>query len=1352
MSFVHLHNHSMYSILDGFAKIDKMVNRSKEMGMPAVALTDHGTMFGAIEFYEKANAAGIKPIMGLETYVSPRGMTDRDPHYDKSAFHLILLAENMTGWKNLLKIASASQLEGFYYKPRIDHDYLAAHSEGLIGSTACISGEVPQAILNHQEDKAIELLDFYFDVFGKENFFLEFQRHDLEDLEYVNQRMLKLSKRYNAYNIATNDAHYVDKEDADGQDVLLAIQTNALLSDTKRMKMNNDSYYIRPPAEMKALFKDIPGAIENTIWIAERCDVDLTPKGYHLPEFSVPEGYTDQTYLRKLCDDGIVWRYGEAGAKSERVQQRLESELDIIHAMGFNAYFLIVWDLCRYSREKNIWYNTRGSGAGSIVAYSLAITLIEPLGLGLIFERFLNPGRVSMPDIDLDFQDDKRAEIMEYCANKYGSDKVASIITFGTLGAKAAIRDVGRVMDIPLMEVDRIAKMIPPVKSPPLSEAKKKIPDLKEAYDNIKYVKKLIDTAEQIEGMVRNVGTHAAGVVITDIPIVEYAPLHRVTSNSEETPIKTVCQFEMSIVDSQGLLKVDFLGLSTLTVMQRACDLIEKRHGIKLSIDNIPVDDPETYAYLSAGNTAGVFQLEGGGMTKTLVQMRPQNLRNVIALVSLYRPGPMQFIPDYLACMHGEKEPSYRHPAMEPIFSETYGIPVYQEQIMNAVVVLANYTPSESDDFRKAISKKKKDKVEKHRIKFIDGCVKNNIEREIAEAIFKDWEAFASYGFNKSHAADYALVAIQTAYLKCHYTVEYMAALISVYEGNIDKVSFYVNDCREQGINVLPPTVNKSGWDFTIEDEGDKANIRYGMGAIKNVGHSPAALIVGAREKDGPFNDLTDFCRRVDLKAVGKRAIESLIRVGAMDEFGARRSMLEGMERIIAISASHFSANRNGQMSFFGISKAFEDRIELPPSLDMDQREVLQWERELLGLFVSAHPMDAYMSSLRKVISHYSGSLMKAPNKKNVIVAGIVTRCRPYVTKKGSPMAFAAIEDTQGVIELVVFPRAWKKYRELLEVDKVIVVSGTLDRKEGEPPKVLVNRVKEAEITVGTGGNSADRREDKNTEPSVEDRSRIQEPTIADYLVTAQTLNQGINPFNNGDDIPFELEAPPESEDWGFETMKQKTENAGNKLSNEPGAKKVASVSSQVGSLQSSTGDVVSSRQQPMSVSTQTVVMEKQTNHDSHSKGLLENAKVNELSLSKTEHAVLKSEPVMEKVSVQEQKRSSAKSNSTRRNSRAIEADLPRLDDQPPEKPTRRKLFITLHGTSEPERDRRRLRRIYGELQAFPGDDKFAFYVVENKKRFLIDFPNDTTGICPELMQRLRTRVGDENIHQKDEY
>ncbi|MCD4754126.1 MAG: DNA polymerase III subunit alpha, partial [Anaerolineaceae bacterium] len=575
MSFVHLHNHSMYSILDGFAKLDKLVNRSKEMGMPAVALTDHGTMFGAIEFYEKANAAGIKPIMGLETYVSPRGMTDRDPHYDKSPFHLILLAENMKGWKNLLKIASASQLEGFYYKPRIDHDYLAAHSEGLIGSTACISGEVPQAILNHQEDKAIELLDFYFDVFGKENFFLEFQRHDLEDLEYVNQRMLKLSKRYNAYNIATNDAHYVDKEDANGQDVLLAIQTNALLSDTKRMKMNNNSYYIRPPAEMKALFKDIPGAIENTIWIAERCEVDLSPKGYHLPEFSVPDGYTDQTYLRKLCDDGLVWRYGEAGAKSERVQQRLEYELDIIHTMGFNAYFLIVWDLCRYSREKNIWYNTRGSGAGSIVAYSLAVTLIDPLDLDLTFERFLNLGRVSMPDIDLDFQDDKRAEIMEYCANKYGSDKVASIITFGTLGAKAAIRDVGRVMDIPLMEVDRIAKMIPPIKAPPLSEAKKKIPDLKEAYENVEYVKKLIDTAEQIEGVVRNVGTHAAGVVITDIPIVEYAPLHRVTSNSEETPIKTVCQFEMSIVDSQGLLKVDFLGLSTLTVMQRACDMIE---------------------------------------------------------------------------------------------------------------------------------------------------------------------------------------------------------------------------------------------------------------------------------------------------------------------------------------------------------------------------------------------------------------------------------------------------------------------------------------------------------------------------------------------------------------------------------------------------------------------------------------------------------------------------------------------------------------------------------------------------------------------------------------------------------
>ncbi|NSW53733.1 MAG: DNA polymerase III subunit alpha [Anaerolineae bacterium] len=1321
MSFVHLHNHSMYSILDGFAKLDKMVNRTKEMGMPAIALTDHGTMFGAVEFFNKAKAAEVKPIIGLETYVAPRRMTDRDPHYDKSPFHLLLLAENMTGWKNLLKIASDSQMEGFYYKPRIDHEYLAAHADGLIATTACLAGEVPQALANRQEERAIELLDFYFDVFGRDRFFLEYQRHDLEELEYVNQRLLQLSKRYNAHNIATNDAHYVDPQDAYAQDVMLAIQTNALLADNERMKMNNDSYYIRPADEMAHLFRDIPGAIDNTLWIAERCNVDLSPTGYHLPEFVVPEGFDAQSYLRKLCEDGLVWRYGAEAAQSDVIRNRLEHELKIIHEMGFDAYFLIVWDLCRYAREHNIWYNTRGSGAGSIVAYSLAVTLIDPIDLELIFERFLNPGRISMPDIDLDFQDDKRAEIMQYCANKYGADKVAAIITFGTLGAKAAIRDAGRVMDIPLMEVDRIAKMIPVMKAPPLAKCVQTIPDLNEAYNNTQYVRELVDTAEQIEGMVRNVGTHAAGVVITDVPITEYAPLHRATNNSEDTPIKAVCQFEMSVVDEQGLLKVDFLGLSTLTVMQRCCDLIEKRHGVTLNIDNIPVDDPETFAFLGKGNTAGVFQLEGGGMTKTLVQMQPKNLRNVIALVALYRPGPMQFIPKFIACLRGDEEPFYRHPKMEAIFSETYGIPVYQEQIMKASIELAGYSPSDSDDLRKAIAKKIKNKVIKHQSKFVEGCVQNGIDAETAEGIFSDWLDFAEYGFNKSHAADYALVAVQTAYLKCHYTVEYMAALISVYENSSDKVAFYVSDCRELGIQVLPPDVNRSGWDFTIEDQPDgKAAIRFGMGAIKNVGHGPAALIVAARVKAGPFTDLTDFARRVDLKAAGKRALESLIRVGAMDAFGPRRSMLEGMDRIMSLSASHISAARDGQMSFFGISDAFVDRIDLPPSLELDQREVLEWERELLGLFVSAHPLDAYMTSLRGVISHYSGTLVNAPNKKNVIVAGMVTRARPYVTKKGDPMAFAAIEDVQGPIELVVFPRAWKKYKGLLEDGRVVIVAGTLDRQEGDVPKVIVDKIREAVIRENRDNEFADLR-DFAQPAAVEPLSaRVKEP-MADYLVTEQTFGRETEWMMDDVDMPFDLEPPDEPTDWGFETLPVppvKT-SAPEESKQENGPVKKETVQ----------------EKKTETAAPRTALPAAAEPRKSTAQEVLEKARARREARAAQEKAQAPARPAV------------ASSPHTQPAAKRVKPDeLPPLDDSPQAEKGPQKILITLQGSDAPDRDRRRLRRIYGELQACPGKDRFAFHVIENGQHYLIDFPNDTTGICPELLQRLKTRVGEENI------
>ena len=1331
MSFVHLHNHSMYSVLDGFARIEDMVSYAKEQEMPAIALTDHGTMYGAVEFFNTATKKGVKPIIGLETYVSPRRMTDRNPQLDKSPFHLLLLAENMTGYQNLLKIASASQLEGFYYKPRIDHEYLAANNEGLIATTACFGGEVPQALHLRQDDRAIQLLDYYFDVFGRDRFFFEYQRHNMEDLEYVNQKLLELSKRYNAHNIATNDAHYVRKEDWYGQDVLLAIQTGARLSDQDRMRMNDNSYYLRPPQEMKVLFKDIPGAIDNTLWIAERCEIDLSPTGYHLPNFEVPEGFDDQSYLRHLCEKGLVWRYGEEGSKRQDVRDRLEHELSIIHTMGFDAYFLIVWDLCEYARDHNIWFNTRGSGAGSIVAYSLGVTLIEPLGLDLIFERFLNPGRISMPDIDLDFQDDKRAEIMEYCAQKYGSDKVAAIITFGTLGAKAAIRDVGRVMGMELTTVDQVAKTIPTMKAPPLKKAKNSIPELNELYRNSPDIRELVDTAEKIEGMVRNVGTHAAGVVVTDVPVVEYAPLHRPTGDVDGVPIKTVCQYEMKIVDDQGLLKVDFLGLSTLTVMQRCTDMIEERHGKRFEIESIPIDDPETFAYLGAGNTAGVFQLEGGGMTRTLVQMQPKNLRNVIALISLYRPGPMQFIPDYIACMKGEKEPSYRHPKMEKRFSETYGIPVYQEQIMFAAMDLAGYSPPESDDLRKAIAKKLRNKVEKHRAKFIEGCVNNGIEREVATAIFKDWEAFASYGFNKSHAADYALVAVTTGYLKCHYTVEYMTALLSVFQHNTDKVAFYVADCRDQGIDVLAPTINTSGWDFTIEDlEDGKPAIRYGMGAIKNVGHGPSEIIVTAREKDGPFKDITDFARRVDLKAVGKRALESLIRVGAMDEFGPRRSLMEGMDQIIAISASHMEAARNGQMSFFGMSDAFEETIVLPQALEMDQREILEWERELLGLFISAHPMDSYTHALRGIVSHFSGTLPKARDGNNVVVAGIVSRVRPYVTKKNDPMGFVTLEDNQGPIDCVVFPRSWKKFRDMFQQDAVIIVSGKVDNKRDDTPKILVDNVKDAPAPRGGGFDGVD-----GYGAPVASQSRIAEP-MADFQVMEQQFRNETTfvvaeepsaPFDTGDT------PPDEPDDWGFATVKTEAKSSPEAAVVEPSrsADNLPSADDGNVSLETPKSDL---EKAPPIVEEEPAFEPDPVHEDPVEQTFDPTTKIKAQAPVKSNGG----KPGVNK-----------RRNCQHYPGHRSQEDLPNVAGGEEQESPCHKVFIHLAESGIPDRDRRRLRRILGELRSYPGKDEFAFYVVEKGVRYLIDFPNDTTGWCDELKERLCTRVGPDNIETR---
>jgi DNA polymerase III subunit alpha len=1294
MSFVHLHVHSEYSLLDGFSNLNQLVAKVKELGMPAVALTDHGTMFGVVEFFNAAKKAEIKPIIGLETYVAPRTMQDKDYTYDKKANHLLLLAENQTGYKNLLQIASAAQLEGFYYHPRIDHTYLAAHSEGIIASSACLAGEIPQAILHKDEEAVEQKLKWFYDVFGRDHFYLELMDHNIPELRTVNNALLELGKKFNSNFIATNDVHYIRQEDSRYQDILLAIQTGSLLSDPSRMRMEGNTYYLRSPEEMKRLFGHVPGAIENTLAIAERCDVDLTPHGYHLPRFEVPEGYTPETYLRELCEEGLIKRYGEH-VNDEVVQKRLNYELEIIHNMGFDAYFLIVWDLCRHANSLGIWYNARGSAAGSLVAYTLDITLVEPIGHGLIFERFLNPSRVNMPDIDLDFQDDKRSMIMEYCAQKYGADKVSQIITFGTMGSRGAIRDVGRVMDVPLSEVNRVTKLMPsnPGKPVSITEAIETNVELKQLYDSTPYIHDLLDTASHMEGVVRNAGTHACGVIITDEAITNYAPLHRPTSNSDDNPIKAVAQFEMSIVDSLGLLKVDFLGLQTLTVMQRACNLIRERHQINLDLHTIPLDDAETFNFLGEGHTAGVFQLEGSGMTRYLVQMKPTNLANIIAMVALYRPGPLEFIPSYILRMHGEEKVTYRHPKMEKIFNETYGIPIYQEQIMFAAMELAGYTASEADDLRKTIAKKIAAKLEKHRSKFIDGAHANGIDRSVAEAIFIDWENFARYGFNKSHAADYGVIAVETAYLKSHYTIEYMTALLSAWKNDADKVALYVADCRNAGIQILPPDANTSGWDFTIAvgQEGAPA-IRFGLGAVKNVGQGPVDAILVARQ-EGPFKDLNDFARRVDLRSVGKRALESLIKAGVMDHFGERNALLNSLDRIVTVSASHFKALQSGQLSIFGEAGGIQDDIILMPTMPLDAREQLEWERELLGLYVSDHPLSAYQTLLAKKVSHYSSQLAEVPSKSTVTVAGIVNRFRSHLTKTGKAMSFATIEDIQGEIELVIFPKVWQNFQLDFTAGRVVIIEGKVDNDSDA--KVLVDSIT---FVDNEDLNAVDEWDQPlNFAPDFDeglpdmqalmDDGFIQEPPDAPYLEAGDAMAIDPPVIDRSSTSPTQQPDPSRKES-ASDSLQSKLEMRIQGIRHEthegtpPGRNMTAP-----------TGLAVAD--------------------DGHQPEMV---------------AVLEEEISLQAFTYITPQRGISEFTVQHNNNET------------------RMITLAIHSTGDKRRDTRRITRAHGLLKSFPGNDRFVFMLFENGHQYLVEFPNETTGLTQDLVDALGTLIGAENL------
>ncbi len=1276
MSFVHLHVHSEYSLLDGFSKIDRLIQRAHEMGMPALALTDHGSMYGVVEFFNEAQKVGIKPIIGMEAYLAARSMQEREAQLDKKSAHLLLLAENQLGYQNLLRLATAAQLEGFYYYPRIDHNILAQHAEGLICTSGCASAEIPRMIKRGEIEQAQKRLDWYFDVFGVDRFFLELQAHDIPELEEINRELLRLGKRYQARFVATNDVHYIEKEDARLQDILLAIQTGSVLSDPNRMRMSDDSYYLRSPQEMQALFSEVPEAIHNTLAIAERCLVDLSPTGVHLPAFEVPEGYTPQSYLRELCEAGLQKRYG-ARSQDAQVRERLEYELQIIHDMAFDTYFLIVWDLCRYARQQGIWYNARGSAAGSIVAYVLDITLVDPLGHGLIFERFLNPGRISMPDIDLDFRDDRRAEMLEYTARKYGDDRVAQIITFGTLGARAAIRDVGRVMDIPLNEVDRIAKLIPNIPGKPVSieQALQENPELQKYYESTPYLRDLIDTAKKMEGVVRNAGTHAAGVIIADRPMIEYIPLHRPTgSAAAESPIKTVTQFEMNVLDSLGLLKVDFLGLATLTIMARACELIEKRHGVRLHLGNIPTDDPATYELLGSGNTAGVFQVEGSGMRRWLMQMKPKELANVIAMVALFRPGPMDFIPGYIRRMHGEERVQYRHPLLESIFKETFGYPVYQEQLMFAAMKLAGYTPSEADDLRKAIAKKIKKKLHRHRQKFIEGAVKNGVDETVAAEVFDDWEEFARYGFNKSHAVDYGVIAVQTAYLKTHYPVEYMTALLSVNKNDTAKVALYVADCRRMGIGVEPPDVNFSDWDFSIEDRAHGMSvIRFGLGAIKNVGYAPVEAILKGRQ-GRPFADINDFARRVDLRQVGKRPLECMIKVGALDRFGARPALLEAVDRIMSVSTAIMRAQDLGQMTFFGAHTGVLDEIQLPPvTYEVSRREILNWERDLLGLYVSDHPLNPIMSDLQDVVTHFSGQLNEVQPDEKIRMAGIIVRVRTHTTKKGEVMAFANMEDLQGNVDLVIFPKVWKSVSQIVKSDQIVLVEGRVDLSESEA-KVLVDSL--------------------TTEFS---RLRpLTEIQAAPKPAHEAPVEHAIHP-------PYS----PEPDEY--------IEDPSSLFIHEPNG---AEVASQIDFSAPEDETAIMEERQPLALSggMEPSVEEAHKKVDERSPSFIADQPQPSGDLATPPERVGKIAPKTP------------------------------LDIDEKSEGSVRMLTLVLRSCGDKTRDKLRIRHIHRIITSYPGRDRFAFHIFEHGRSALLEFPNATTEITAELLERLRQLVGEENL------
>ena len=1044
--FVHLHLHTEFSLLDGLGRINDLAEQGSQLGFDAMAITDHGALYGAVEFTQAVSAKGIKPIIGIETYIARRSMHDKEGKADSQPFHLVLLAENWEGYQNLCKLATAAHLEGYYYKPRLDHDIIAKYSKGLIAGSACLGGEVAKALEVDDWDLARKVAGMYKDIFGRERFLLELQDHGLPEQIALNPKLIKLGKEVGLDLIVTNDLHYVWREQHEAHDVLLCVGTGNNLDTPGRMRFESSEFYLKSAQEMADLFPDNLDAILRTRAVAEMVDLKLPFGQLRIPSFPVPEGETIETWLRKECNLGLARRYGTV---TPELQARLDYELDVICRMGYAGYFLIVADFTKFARDQRIAITVRGSAPGSIVTYTLGITPVDPIHYQLPFERFLNPDRVTMPDIDVDFEDGRREEVINYVSRKYGADHVAQIITFGTMLAKAAVRDVARVVGMTYGEGDRISKAIPATLGMTLNEAIETSPPLKEMYQNEPGVHRVIEFAKQLEGVSRNASTHAAGVVISREPLTELMPLQRATNSDA-----VMTQYEMHAVDALGLLKFDFLGLSNLTILRVAVDLIKAHRGEEIDLEKIPLDDKKTFDLLTTGETTGVFQLESAGMRRHIRELRPTTVFDLAAMVALYRPGPMDNIPSYIARKHGREKVTYLHPLLEPYLNRTYGVFVYQEDIMSASTALAGFTGPEADMLGYAIRKKKSKLMGEMREKFVRQAAERGVSAKIIDAVFDAFQPFERYGFNKAHATCYGLIAYQTAYLKANYTVDYMTSVLTAFRDNEEKVSAAVAECRRLGIEVRPPDVHRSFVEFTVEDDA----IRFGLLAVKNVGEAAIQSIIAARGEGGEFRSLADFCTRVDLRLLNKRVMECLVKVGAMKQFGHAAQLLEALDDAMAAGQAAQRDRTSGQTSLFEMGSS-EGALErpLPQVPEALSRERLRWEKELLGLYLSEHPLGSLSEQIAQYVTAYSSDLKdESLDGQRVVIGGMVTGVRTVTTRNKETMAVATLEDLQGTLEVVVFPRMYATNGGTFAEGAILLVAGRIDHR-GEEASLLAD-------------------------------------------------------------------------------------------------------------------------------------------------------------------------------------------------------------------------------------------------------------------------------------------------------